>query len=249
MLLTSCTTLPSAPAVFNNSQNGQIQFADFPSERRGAWFVKIIEKNGTESFRVCAEPPTDTGLNTSQLLNITADLKKLADNNVGLDSSVVSSLYELKGRTPAVLALRDVMYRMCESRLQNNNLTDDDFAADRVIYNKIVDVISQFAEADLQSAQEQKAIAVNAIDTTGVSQQANFARSKEQEGIAAVGQKDWLVAKNAFDECEKTYPSFRACYELSNALKKQTDKEKATELLKHKSFLPNRITHMLEELK
>lgn len=197
---------------------------------------------------VCAEPPTDTGLSTSQLLNITADLKKLADTNVGLDSSVVSNLYELKGRTPAVLALRDVMYRMCESSMKKKEFTDADYAADRIVYNNIVDVIGKFAQADLNSAQEQKAIAVNAINPTGVSTQYSIARAKEQEGIAAIGEKDWSTAKKAFDDCEETYPSFRACYELSNAMENTTDKEKANALLKHKSFLPNRINNMLKEL-
>ena len=246
-LVSGCTTLPNSPAIFNQSPNSQIQFVDFPSERRGAWIVKLDE-NKQPSYMVCAEPPTDTGLSTSQLLNITADLKKLADTNVGLDSSVVSNLYELKGRTPAVLALRDVMYRMCESRLQKKVITDADFAAERDVYKKIVEVIGEFAKADLTSAQEQKAIAVNAINPTGVGTQASVARAKEQEGIAAIGEKDWVTAKKAFDDCEETYPSFRACYELSNALENTTDKEKAKALLKYKSFLPNRINNMLKEI-
>ena len=246
-LVSGCTTLPNSPAIFNQSPNSQIQFVDFPSERRGAWFVKV-NNEGQDSYRVCAEPPTDTGLSTSQLLNITADLKKLANTNVGLDSSVVSNLYELKGRTPAVLALRDVMYRMCESRLQKKVITDADFAAERDVYKKIVEVIGEFAKADLNSAQEQKAIAVSAINPTGVSEQASVARAKEQEGIAAIGQKEWVAAKKAFDDCEQAYPSFRACYELSNALEKPTDSQKATALLKHKSFLPNRISDMLQDL-
>ena len=246
-LVSGCTTLPNSPAIFNQSSNSQVQFVDFPSERRGAWLVKI-EENKLPSYMVCAEPPTDTGLSTSQLLNITADLKKLADTNVGLDSSVVSNLYELKGRTPAVLALRDVMYRMCESRMQKKVITDADFAADREVYKNIVDVIGQFAEADLTSAQEQKAIAVSAIRPTGISEQYSIARAKEQEGIAAVGKKDWVTAKKAFDDCEETYPRFRACYELSNALDKPTDQEKAKALLKHKSFFPNHISKMLTDI-
>ena len=245
-LVSGCTTLPNSPAIFNQSPNSQIQFVDFPSERRGAWIVKLDE-NKQPSYMVCAEPPTDTGLSTSQLLNITADLKKLADTNVGLDSSVVSNLYELKGRTPAVLALRDVMYRMCESRLQKKVITDADFAAERDVYKKIVEVIGEFAKADLNSAQEQKAIAVNAINPTGVGTQASVARAKEQEGIAAIGEKDWVTAKKAFDDCEETYPSFRACYELSNALENTTDKEKAKALLKYKSYLPNSTRDMLEK--
>ena len=247
-LVSGCTTLPNSPAIFNQSPNSQVQFVDFPSERRGAWLVKI-EENKLPSYMVCAEPPTDTGLSTSQLLKITADLKKLADTNVGLDSSVVSNLYELKGRTPAVLALRDVMYRMCESSMKKKEFTDADFAADRDVYKSIVEVIGKFAQADLNSAQEQKAIAVSAISPIGVSTQYSIARAKEQEGIAAIGQKDWDTAKKAFDDCEETYPSFRACYELSNALDKPTEQEKATALLIHKNFLPNRIRDMLKNIK
>lgn len=237
---TGCSTIPSATAKFNQSQNGDVQFVDFPSERRGAWFVKVGD--GKESYRVCAEPPTDTGLSTAQLLNITAGLKKSADASVGLDSNTTSNLYELKGRTPAVLALRDVMYRMCEGRLYKKDVSEKDWEEDRKIYKSIVDIIGRFAEADLQSAVEQKERVI------GVNSKVENARAKEQEGIAAVGKKNWGEAKQAFDDCEATYPSYRACYEFSNALKASSDSEKAKALLKKSSFLPNHIRNMLEEL-
>lgn len=247
MLTTGCSTLPSSTAIFNQSVNGQVQFVDFPSERRGAWIVKTDEKTKdgvATTYKVCAEPPTDTGLSTTQLLNLSADIKKLADTKVGLDNSVASNLYELKGRTPAVLALRDVMYRMCEGRLHKTTISTSETAAELTVYAAIVEVISKFAQADLKSAEEQKVRAV------GITSQFDQAVAKEKEAIAAVGRKDWANAQKAFEECEGIYPSFRACYEFSNNLKddsKKTDKDKAAALLKRESFFPNRIKEMLRD--
>jgi hypothetical protein len=248
LLTTGCSTLPSSTAIFNQSADGQVQFVDFPSERRGAWFVKTdvkTQEGVISTYKVCAEPPTDTGLNTTQLLNLSADLKKLADTKVGLDNSVASNLYELKGRTPAVLALRDVMYRMCESRLHKTSLSAVERTEDLKIYAAIVEVISKFAQADLNSAEEQKARAVGQLS------QFDNAVAKEREGIAAVGKKDWTKAQKAFDECESIYPKFRACYEFSNDLKddpKSTDKSKAEALLKRESYFPSSIKEMLKNL-
>jgi hypothetical protein len=248
LLATGCSTLPSAPAVFNQSANGQVQFVDFPSERRGAWFVKTDVKTPdgvVTSYKVCAEPPTDTGLSTTQLLNLTADLKKLADTKAGVDSSTNSNLYELKGRTPAVLALRDVMYRMCESRLHKTEHSISDKAEDNKIYAAIVEVISRFAQADLNSAEEQKARAV------GQSSKFDNAVAKEKEGITAVGKKEWDTAQKAFAECENIFPQFRACFEFSNDLKNnanKSDKLKAAALLKRETYFPNNIKDMLKTL-
>ena len=218
LCLVACSDIPTSPAMLQGVASNGIQFVDFPAERRGAWLVRTSD--GT--YRICAEPPADAGLSTAQLLKLTAALPK-ADVRAGVDSNVATTLYEMKGRTPAVLALRDVMYRMCEARLNGAPL--DKEGPETKLYTSVVDVINRFAIADLQAAQEQKERATAEVNGPTRS---GRARAREIEGIAALGKQDWAGAQRAFEQCEIEYPKYHACYEFSKILKeKKTDAEKA----------------------
>lgn len=236
-LLSACSTVPSAPAVLlkaDDSTNG-VKIVDFPAERRGGWVAP--QKDGT--IRICSEPPTDVGINVTQLISLAAELKK-GDVGAGgsLDSSLISSIVELKGRTPAVLALRDVMYRMCESRVSGNTLTADELK----IYDRIVSVIADFAKADLANAQEkqEKASRQKTGDLT-------LARQKETEAFQALDKKDWAGAQKSFEESEAAFNGYGWSYEYARALKSGgTDKQQAQRILNIKGRLPLSTKEALE---
>ncbi len=93
-MLAGCATTP--PFSFTNlikldNAGAAAQGIVVPAERRVLWFL-----NG----KVCAEPPTDVGVNIQQLLSIAVDAKR-GDIGAGasLESSLMSNLLELKGRT------------------------------------------------------------------------------------------------------------------------------------------------------
>ena len=210
--LCGCQSIPSAPAILAPADGQKGYFVDFPAERRGAWnFITKID--GKETHHLCTEPPTDVGLSTTQILSLAADLKKI-DTSAKLDSSMASALVELKGRTPAVLALRDVMYRMCEARVSQGKLNDQDIA----IYKEIISVIRSFAMADLENAQTEKA------KVLGLTRDTSQAREYENRGYAALSKMNWTEALQSFESCEREINGFRACYDLARAIR-TTDKK------------------------
>lgn len=235
-ILAGCETLPASPALLHQSLEDQsFRFVDFPLERRGAWVIKTetrTEYNGktttATTYKVCAEPPADAGINSTQLLTLAANMKK-ADADATLDRSVAAAIVELKGRTPAVLALRDVMYRQCEARLNHGSISPEEHETLKVALG----IIDKFAKADLEAAQEQKARAL------GDPEAVNRARAQERVGYEALAQADWEAARNAFEACEKEVPGFRACYEFGEAVRTQSsNKEKAIAILKYSGYLP-----------
>lgn len=161
-ILGGCSVSPSSPAVMQVSENQELITIDLPSERRVAWAAKTKADAGL-TYGVCAEPPSDTGLSTSQVLNLTANLPK-GDAEAGLHRAMTSAMTELKGRTPAVLALRDVMYRMCEARMHGETFQAESTVSS--IYKEIVEVIGTFAAADLAGQEEQRARAEAALPTS-----------------------------------------------------------------------------------
>lgn len=173
IILGGCSALPSSPAVMQASEDKELISIDLPSERRVAWASKTKAKDGLV-YGVCAEPPSDTGLSTSQVLNLTANLPK-GDAEAGLYRAMTSALTELKGRTPAVLALRDVMYRMCEARMHGEKFETTSTVSS--IYKEIVEVIGTFAAADLAGQEEQRARAEAALPTSGGASDASNAAS------------------------------------------------------------------------
>lgn len=160
-VLSGCSVLPSAPAVMRESADKSLIAIDLPSERRVAWAIKKGD-GAKPGYGVCAEPPSDTGLSTSQVLNLTAQSAS-SDAEAGLHQAVTSALTELKGRTPAVLALRDVMYRMCEAKMNGESI--ENTSSIYAIYKEIVQVIGTFAAADLAGTEEQRARAEAALPT------------------------------------------------------------------------------------
>ncbi len=228
-LLAGCSTIPSAPAVLLKADEGtsSVKIVDFPAERRGGWIVP--QKDGV--VRICSEPPTDVGINVTQLISLAAELKKGdVGANGSLDNSLISSIVELKGRTPAVLALRDVMYRMCEARATGNSLNPDELK----VFDRIVTVIADFAKADLANAQEKQERASR--QSTG---DLSLAKQKETEGFHALEKKDWAAAQKYFEESEAAFNSYGWSYEYARALKSGgTDKERAQRVLNIKGRLP-----------
>lgn len=234
-LFTGCTTVPSAPAVLLRAGDNEksMKVVDFPAERRAGWVIP--QKDGT--IRICSEPPTDVGLNVSQLLSLAAELKKeeIGGVNGSVDSSLISSIVELKGRTPAVLALRDVMYRMCEAKANGNSLSSDEIK----IYEQIVAVIADFAQADLANAQEKQEKLSQKSEADHVSGDLALARQKETEGFQSLENKDWVGAQKAFEESEAAFNGYGWSYEYARALKNGgTDKQQAQRILNIKGRLP-----------
>lgn len=236
-LLSSCGLIPAAPAKLLKIDDGihGVTVVDFPAERRGGWVVP--QKDG--SVRVCAEPPTDVGINVNQLMNLVAQLKKGDIGGEGsLDYSLDSTIVELKGRTPAVLALRDVMYRMCEARIASNGLTTDEIK----IYQGIVSVIENFAKAELTAAQEKQE-----RTSRQKSGDVGLAKQKETEAFQALAKKEWANAQKLFEESEGAFNTYGWSYEYAQALKVGgTDKQQAQRILNIKGRLPLATKEVLE---
>lgn len=243
-VLAGCaTTIPSSPStVLKLGKDDAAPLAvDLPAERRAAW---VVTRQGNTI--VCAEPPTDVGVDVKQLLSIAADAKRGdVGGGASLSASIISNMVELKGRTPAVLALRDVMYRMCEARMNGQGINPEKEAE---IYGRIVSVIADFAKADMNSAQAKADVAAGreAGDLA-------LARAKELEGFQALQDKEWEDARKAFAASEKAFPTYGWSYEYSRALKtdakeKHTDKYFAQKILDLKGRLPQPVMGVLKEI-
>ena len=238
-IISGCTTVPSSPAVLIklDESTQSVKVVDFPSERRAGWVAP--QKDG--SIKICSEPPSDVGLNVSQLLSLAAEINK-ADIGVGgsVDSSIITSIVELKGRTPAVLALRDVMYRMCEARVAGNSLTSDEIK----IYDRIVSVISDFAKADLANVHE-KQEKVNRQQSGDLA----LARQTETWRAQALEKSQWALAQKAFEESEGAFNGYGWSYEYARALKSGgTDKQQAQRILNIKGRMPFSTKESLEHV-
>jgi hypothetical protein len=240
--LSACSNVPSAPAklIKTNDDPKGMMMVDFPAERRGGWMIPQADG----SYRVCSEPPTDVGINANQLLSVAAELQKLeVGGNGSIDSSLMTSIVELKGRTPAVLALRDVMFRMCEARATGSQLPPDEIK----VYEQIVSVIADFAQADLANAQEKQQQANAAAG--GSASNLSLARMKEQEGFDALSEKNWDAAKKAFSASESAYPSYGWSYEYARALGEGgTDKQQAQRILNLRGRMPSATKQVLSDL-
>lgn len=242
IVLAGCTTPSYHSTVLKLGKDDAAPLAvDLPAERRAAW---VITKNNKTI--VCAEPPTDVGVDVKQLLSIAADAKRGdVGGGASLDASIISNMVELKGRTPAVLALRDVMYRMCEARM-NGVVFDAKKEID--IYESVVRIIESFAEADLHSAQAKADVAAGreAGDMA-------LARAKASEGFQALQDKKWEDARKAFAASEKAFPTYGWSYEYSRALKAEEnktypDKYFAQKILDLKGHLPQPVRDVLKEI-
>jgi hypothetical protein len=220
------------------------QVVDLPADRRAAWVVSNSnpEDKTKAAYFVCAEPPTDAGLTIVQS-------GKASGEHMGSKAAAELSreigLQEFSGRTPAVLALRDVMYRMCEARLQGANFQKE--TEESKLFNKIVDAIDKFAAAEKLSADaaKERAIASNPVEDS----RRQAAKANELEAIKAIGEKKWADAKKYFAACEAESPGFRACFDMLRELEKRTDdKEIATALLKYEGYFPRSIRDQLRQL-
>jgi len=235
LIVSGCKAVPSSPAILLKLDDsaGGVKVVDFPAERRAV----LVSPQKDGAIRICSEPPTDVGMNANQLLSLAAELKK-AGVQGSVDSSLTTSIVELKGRTPAVLALRDVMYRMCEARLAGGSLTADETH----IYGEIISVIADFAKADLANAQESKEQAVRSKSGDLV-----LARQMEKEGFQDLEKKDWGAAQKAFEESEGAFNGYGWSFEYVRALKQGgTDKQQAQRILNVKGRLPMSTKDALE---
>lgn len=216
--LTSCTTLPSSKALISGTEESSLRMADFPSERRGAW---IVTGRMRGNVSICSEPFSDTGLSTQQLMKLTADL---ADKGkLGIDNSTISTLSELKGRSPSVLALRDVMYRMCERRLSAPGGDIPQVELD--VYKSIVAVIGDFARADRKDAETNEAEVKQMMRARSAGGAATRAGDAQSRGFRALAKCDWEAAEQAFSEAEAAMPGYQTSYEYARALRLGADKK------------------------
>ena len=242
--LTACTTLPSSQAVMSGEEGSQLRMADFPSERRGAW----IFRHADGRVSICSEPFSDTGLSTQQLMTLTA---KLADKGeLGWDNSTISTLTELKGRSPSVLALRDVMYRMCERRLSSPEgvIPPEEVA----LYREVIKVIGDFAvadrkEAEVKRAEAQEVEAKRAESVRGGS--LDRARQMQRQGFDALARCKWELAEQSFAAAEAAVPGFQTSYEYARALRMGSDsKQKRRNAIDVDSaFMPGDLQRRLKD--
>lgn len=234
--LSACGTFPHSKTKFFDEEGGAFRAIDFPSERRGAW---IATDPTTGRVMVCSEPFSDTGLSTEALLKFTGDIVK--KGNVVFDSTSKTNLKELQGRTPSVLALRDVMYRMCERRLSTGGGPIP--AEELDIYKTIVDVISNFAEAERNDADNEK------LRLTGDENRVSGAKAAQDTGFEALASCSWDEAERGFTQAESLIPGFQISYEMARALRMaKTGQDKRDDALKAgRLYMPSDIKKKLEK--
>ncbi|MEH6419670.1 hypothetical protein [Pseudomonas sp. CGJS7] len=234
--LSACGTFPHSKTKLIGKDGDPVRMVDFPSERRGGWVV-IDPKSG--QVKVCSEPFSDTGLSTEALLKLTGDIAK--KGNVVFDSTSKTTLKELQGRTPSVLALRDVMYRMCERRLATD---DGSISKDELdIYRSIVEVIAKFADAERNEAATEKA------KQTGDEDRVGSARAAQDQGFEALASCSWDQAESAFARAESLVPGFQISYEMARALRMaRAEQDKRDDSLKAGRFyMPADVKKKLEK--
>jgi hypothetical protein len=234
--LNACGTIPHSKAKLLGKDDNPLRMADFPSERRGAW---IVTDPVTKRVMVCSEPFSDTGLSTEALLKLTGDIAK--KGNVVFDSTSKSTLKELQGRTPSVLALRDVMYRMCERRLSTAGGPIPKEELD--IYESIVDVIAKFAEVERKEADTEQARLV------GEEGRASNARALQDAGFEALAICSWKQAESDFAKAENLFPGFQISYEMARVLRlARSDQDKRDGALRAgRGYMPLDVRKKLEQ--
>lgn len=209
--LSGCSSLPNSKAVVRGKEIPGVNYIDFPSERRGAW---VVDEQVAGKVRICAEPFSDTGISTEQLVTLAAKLPK---DQGSVDGSIqtISNLVELKGRTPAVLAMRDVMYRMCERRLAS---PQGGIPADEMqIFAEIVSIIGAFASADRADAEAKQAVSASTM--TKSTDRYSQAKEAQDSGFALLGACKWDEAERSFAKAESIIPSFQVAHEYGRALR------------------------------
>jgi hypothetical protein len=207
LLLAACGK-PSANEVrLLSPVDGKIQVIDLPADRRAAWVIQNPQPTNERPspYFVCAEPPTDAGLSIQQAGKTSG--KHVSGTELSGEYARQIGISELSGRTPAVLALRDVMYRMCEARLQGAKFEKD--SPETRIYEGVVDAINRFARSEQISADAARERAIAA--TSSEDPRRASAKAKERDGIEALGKFKLDEAKNHFVACEEELPGFRAC--------------------------------------
>lgn len=234
--LSACGTFPHSKTKFFSEEGGSFRAIDFPSERRGAW---VATDPVTGRVMVCSEPFSDTGLSTEALLKFTGDIVK--KGNVVFDSTSKTNLKELQGRTPSVLALRDVMYRMCERRLSTGGGPIPEEELD--IYRVIVSVISNFAEAERNDADNEK------LRLTGDENRIGGAKAAQDAGFEALASCLWDDAERGFAQAESLIPGFQISYEMARALRiARSDQDRRDGTLRAgRGYMPLDIRKKLEK--
>lgn len=236
-LVSGCGTLAGSKAKVSGKQIEGVNYIDFPSERRGAW---VIQESVVGNVRVCAEPFSDTGISTEQLISFAAKLPKEQGSADG-SMHAISNLVELKGRTPAVLAMRDVMYRMCERRIASAEGSIPKEELD--IYADIVKIIGQFASADRADAEARQA----SITTLSIAN-SKFSRAKEAQdrGFELLAQCKWKEAESSFSKAEDIYPQFQASYEMAGLLRVSAGNEKKAVLERGTAYMTDAVRKKVE---
>jgi hypothetical protein len=238
-LLTGCATWGGSKAMVRGKEIAGVNYIDFPSERRGAW---AVNEEVAGKVIICAEPFSDTGVSTEQLISLAAKLPK-DQGGAQASTQTIQNLVELKGRTPAVLAMRDVMYRMCERRMSTG---DARIPADELlIYEKIVDVIDKFALAEKADAQAKQAVAEQQQSkpfSSGVGKAASrYQQAKEAQdrGFELLAQCRWKEAEQSFAMAESVYRSFQVSYEFARLLRINQGNEKAAIMGEDSAYMPH----------
>lgn len=176
--------------------------------RRNSYF---IVQNGRAI--TLSEPPPDAAI--SQITEITNKLKLTDKVDTEQSVKLTEALTSLGQRTVAVNILRDALFRLNEHNVNSSKPMDN---MTYELFNKILNVSSDIAEADKDNA---KAKATNAqTELIRVSD----VIAMENQAYENLTQKDWAAALKGFKDVEKKYPSYHNAYEIGNLLQKYQNK-------------------------
>ncbi|MDA9947665.1 hypothetical protein N9D73_01470 [Planktomarina temperata] len=140
-LMASCTALPKADV--KDISSNKVAMVSNTAEATASVF-----QIGAERAHYCASNSPDATFSTSSSTGFSISLLNFGGGSPESDeSSSSSSGDEMMGRTPAVLAARDIMYRACEL-IGNLNLTEQQSLA---MYSESLKAATSILAAEVAS--------------------------------------------------------------------------------------------------
>jgi hypothetical protein len=118
------------------------QWIDYDASRRGT----LLQTDKEGRLIGCAEPAPDIGL--SQVNKIKVETTAADNQKNGADLEFSNTAVALAGRTQLVLALREALFRICESSI-NMNMTKEDT---KLLFKTTLKSLSELTEAEKKTA-------------------------------------------------------------------------------------------------
>ncbi|MEX0899278.1 MAG: hypothetical protein WD081_01155 [Gammaproteobacteria bacterium] len=139
LALTGC--VPAGKRYVPLDRDGAL-ILNFKANQRAAYILSSGDR-----IAVCSEPAVDVVFSTRKTIDTTLTLAKESGK---LDAASIRDAIELSGRTELVVLAREMLYRICELQLSNENFDTTKLAA---MHTQVLDTLKTMAHADLVRAE------------------------------------------------------------------------------------------------